>query len=216
MELRHRPLLDAAFRIGRPLPALLVRSFPTTSRPALRAAGGRPPARRRHDGHRGTSRTSTPRGTNHVAGERPSPTSDSCRTLRRLVALPPGRLPDPLGAIPGSLTRIMEPVFASPTTTRTPDTPERGPDPVQHGRLPLRPAAHCPPRPTQQQGAETLNRAGPPARARGATSGPHPTRGSRTTAVSGGPPMPQASTASHASSQPTCLPRFSLTEEALR
>jgi hypothetical protein len=216
MELRHRPLLDAAFRIGRPLPALLVRSFPTTSRPALRAAGGRPPARRRHDGHRGTSRTSTPRGTNHVAGERPSPTSDSRWTLRRLVALPPGRLPDPLGAIPGSLTRIMEPVFASPTTTRTPNTPERGPDPVQHGRLPLRPAAHCPPRPTRQQGAETLNRAGPPAGARWATSGPHPTRGSRTTAVSGGPPMPRPAPPHTHRHSPRACPVLPDTEEVLR
>jgi len=31
----------------------VVRSFSTTSRPARRAASGRPPARQRHDGHRG-------------------------------------------------------------------------------------------------------------------------------------------------------------------
>jgi hypothetical protein len=40
----------------------LVRSFSTNSRPALRAASGRPPARRRHDGHRGTGLTLQPRG----------------------------------------------------------------------------------------------------------------------------------------------------------
>ena len=40
----------------------LVRSFSTNSRPALRAAFGRPPARRRHDGHRGTGLTLQPRG----------------------------------------------------------------------------------------------------------------------------------------------------------
>jgi len=33
------------------------RSFSTNSRPALRAAYGRPPARQRHDGHRGTGLT---------------------------------------------------------------------------------------------------------------------------------------------------------------
>ena len=38
------------------------RSFSTNSRPALRAASGRPPARRRHDGHRGTGLTLQPRG----------------------------------------------------------------------------------------------------------------------------------------------------------
>jgi hypothetical protein len=40
----------------RPLKRILgvsVRSFSTNSRPALRAASGRPPARQRHDGHRG-------------------------------------------------------------------------------------------------------------------------------------------------------------------
>jgi hypothetical protein len=39
------------------LKMMLVRSFSTTSRPALRAASGRPPARQRHDGHRGTGLT---------------------------------------------------------------------------------------------------------------------------------------------------------------
>ena len=41
------------------------RSFSTTSRPALRAACGRPPARQRHDGHRGTDSRSAPGGTPH-------------------------------------------------------------------------------------------------------------------------------------------------------
>jgi hypothetical protein len=36
---------------------LRVRSFSTNSRPALRAASGRPPARQRHDGRRGTGLT---------------------------------------------------------------------------------------------------------------------------------------------------------------
>src|SRR5215203_4232538 len=49
-----------ASRIGEPLLALLVRSFSTTSRPALRAASGRPPARQRRDGHRGTGLTLRP------------------------------------------------------------------------------------------------------------------------------------------------------------
>jgi hypothetical protein len=37
-----------------------VRSFSTNSRPALRAASGRPPARQRHDGHRGAGLTLWP------------------------------------------------------------------------------------------------------------------------------------------------------------
>jgi hypothetical protein len=37
-----------------------VRSFSTNSRPALRAACGRPPARQRHDGHRGAGLTLWP------------------------------------------------------------------------------------------------------------------------------------------------------------
>jgi hypothetical protein len=59
------------------------------------------------------------------------PVSHGRRTGRRLVALPPGRLADLLGAIPASLTLIVEPVLASPTT-RTPKPPKRGLDPVQH------------------------------------------------------------------------------------
>jgi hypothetical protein len=39
------------------LVSCVVRSFSTNSRPALRAASGRPPARQRHDGHRGTGVT---------------------------------------------------------------------------------------------------------------------------------------------------------------
>jgi hypothetical protein len=39
----------------------VVRSFSTNSRPALRAASGRPPARQRRDGHRGTGLTLTTR-----------------------------------------------------------------------------------------------------------------------------------------------------------
>jgi hypothetical protein len=37
-----------------------VRSFSTSSRPALRAASGRPPARQPHDGHRGAGLTLHP------------------------------------------------------------------------------------------------------------------------------------------------------------
>jgi hypothetical protein len=57
-------------------------------------------------------------------------------------------------------------VFASPTTTRTPNAPKRGPDPGQHGRLPLCylsvPAAHSPryPTPEQGQGPGTLGHIG--------------------------------------------------------
>jgi hypothetical protein len=59
------------------------------------------------------------------------PASHRRWTGRRLVALPPGRLADLLGAIPASLTLIVKPVLASPTT-RTPKPPKRGLDPIQH------------------------------------------------------------------------------------
>ena len=59
------------------------------------------------------------------------PVSHRRWTGRRLVTLPPGRLTDLLGAIPASLTLIVEPMLASPTT-RTPKPPKRGLDPVQH------------------------------------------------------------------------------------
>jgi hypothetical protein len=61
------------------------------------------------------------------------PVSDRRWTGRRLVALPPGRLADLLVAILASLTLIVEPVLASPTTGR-PTPPKRGLDPVQHDR----------------------------------------------------------------------------------
>jgi hypothetical protein len=54
---RAEGLRDAGLAVGRPAPAcpsveVAVRSFSTPSRPALRAASGRPPARQRHDDHR--------------------------------------------------------------------------------------------------------------------------------------------------------------------
>jgi hypothetical protein len=48
------------------------RSFSTPSRPALRAASGRPPARRRHDGHREPASPSTqvePHTSGRLAGQ---------------------------------------------------------------------------------------------------------------------------------------------------
>ena len=135
-----------------------VRSFSTNSRPTLRAASGRPPARQR--------RQVVP---NHVAGARPSRPLDGRRTFRRLVALPPGRLADLVGAIPGSLTRIMEPVLTSPTTTRTPKPGPHPLDPVRHaGLLYSRPLSSSLDATTR----DALNR--DLERNRGATSGPHP------------------------------------------
>src|SRR5215216_4807020 len=83
------------------------RPFSTSSRPA---------------GARATEEPASP--STQVGRARPPekgrPVSDRRRTGRRLVALPPGRLADLLVAIPASLTLILEPVLASPTTTRTP------------------------------------------------------------------------------------------------
>jgi hypothetical protein len=59
------------------------------------------------------------------------PVSHRRWTGRRLVALPPGRVADLLGAIPASLTLIVKPVLASPTA-RTPKPAKRDLDPVQH------------------------------------------------------------------------------------
>ena len=65
------------------------------------------------------------------------PVSDSRRTLRRLIAQPPGRVDVLLRAIPARGMLVIEPVLGSPTTTRTPQPPKRGLDPVPHdGRLP--------------------------------------------------------------------------------
>jgi hypothetical protein len=63
-----------------------VRTFSTNSRPALRAASGRPPARRRHDGHRRpASPTIRARSDRRGAGAgRPfQPTPD--RTIEQLL-----------------------------------------------------------------------------------------------------------------------------------
>src|SRR5215204_2215603 len=65
------------------------------------------------------------------------PVSDWWRTGRRLVALPPGHLADLLVAIPASLPLILEPVLASPTTTRTPKPGPHRFDSVHHARPPL-------------------------------------------------------------------------------
>jgi hypothetical protein len=73
---------------ARPDPdVMLVRSFSTTSRPALRAASGRPPARRRHDGHR-RDRPHPPSGPEAIAATpelvgRSQPTRD--RTIEQLL-----------------------------------------------------------------------------------------------------------------------------------
>jgi hypothetical protein len=59
-----------AFRSVMSVPLRFVgRSFSTNSRPALRAAFGRPPARRRHDGHRGIGLTHPAPGYPHLDGD---------------------------------------------------------------------------------------------------------------------------------------------------
>jgi hypothetical protein len=68
------------------LVSFVVRGFSTNSRPALRAAGGRPPARRRHDGHRrAASPTIQARSDHHGAGavDRRRPTPG--RTIEQLL-----------------------------------------------------------------------------------------------------------------------------------
>jgi hypothetical protein len=112
------------------------RSFSTNSRPALRAAacGGRPRAGSDPTVTGAPASPSTPGGTNLGRRRRKIlPVSHRRRTGRRLIALPPGFLADLLGAIPASLTLILEPVLGSPTTPRAPHPPKRRPDLVQHG-----------------------------------------------------------------------------------
>jgi hypothetical protein len=71
------------------------------------------------------------------------PVSDRCRTLRRLVAQPHGRIDVLLRAIPATGTLVIEPVLGTPTTPGAPHPPKRRPDPVQHGPpTSLSPAPH--------------------------------------------------------------------------
>jgi hypothetical protein len=66
----------------------VVRSFSTNSRPALRAASGRPPARQRHDGYRGPASPST-RGEPHGRAQR----RDSADGVWASRYPPPGSYP---------------------------------------------------------------------------------------------------------------------------
>ena len=146
----HRSVAVARVRPGRSMTRIVsrteevawnsnpcaVRLFSTPSRPALRAASGRPPARRRHGGHRGTGLTlhlggTNPRRTSHT-------TSEAGGRRRASVALPPGRLNVLLRAIPAGRALVMEPALACPTTTPPKPRPHRL-DPVQHARPPLTP-----------------------------------------------------------------------------
>ena len=65
----HQPSGRRSFRkhpTVNPLTGPARYNFPySSSRPALRAASGRPPARQRHDAHRGTDSPSAPGGTPH-------------------------------------------------------------------------------------------------------------------------------------------------------
>jgi hypothetical protein len=75
----------------------LVRSFSTNSRPALRAASGRPPARRRHDGHRVPASPSNHGGARAVTS---APLGHTWGMLQRTAADNPGQLrtPRPVGS----------------------------------------------------------------------------------------------------------------------
>jgi hypothetical protein len=82
---------------------------------------GCPPARQRHDGHRGIGPilhldSTNPRRTSHT-------TSEAGGRRRAPVALAPRRLDVLLRAILARRTLVMEPVLGGPTTTRTPSRP---------------------------------------------------------------------------------------------
>src|SRR5215213_1941959 len=68
-----------------------VRSFSTNSRPALRAASGRPPARQRHDGHRGTGLTHHPAPNDASSLSRAVLTGRPTRSTLNTVAASPRR-----------------------------------------------------------------------------------------------------------------------------
>jgi hypothetical protein len=129
----HRPaLLSVALLVAVGLPDWChsVLTAGSRSRPALRPGND-------HGDHRGTGLTlHSRRYEARPPEEKIVPVSHGRWTGRRLVALPPGRLADLLGAIPASLTLIVEPVLAS-ATTRTPTPPKRGLDSVQHDAPPL-------------------------------------------------------------------------------
>jgi hypothetical protein len=73
------------------LTSFVGRSFSTNSRPALRAASGRPPARQRHDGHRGTGPTLHSGGTTPIrqSAETEPTGSGPPSTLQIRPATPP-------------------------------------------------------------------------------------------------------------------------------
>jgi hypothetical protein len=121
------------------------RSFSTNSRPALRAASGRPPAPQRHDGHRHAASPSTSGRDEASPPGQAAGTSEAGISRRVSVAFPFGRIDVLLRAIPATGTLVIEPVLGSPTTPRAPHPSKRRPDPVQHGpptSLPPR-GGHC-------------------------------------------------------------------------
>jgi hypothetical protein len=140
-----------------------VRTFSTHSRPALRAAGGRPPARRRQNGHRGTGLTLHPRGNHTVevqrrdgasgvwAGRQPSdrelpqPSRPlSKRRRRRFSRSQPGASARPRRA---PLPRNPQPGWRAPW----PPLPVGHPDPRAAGAPARRPArSRQPPPPLQR------------------------------------------------------------------
>jgi len=107
------------------------------------------------------------------------PVSHRRRTLRRLVAQPPGRLDVLLRAIPATGALVIEPALGSPATPRAQHPPSAALIRFSMVRLPL-PAPHTDPHPRQAQGAVMLGRGG------SATAGPHCPRASRTTPVTRG------------------------------
>jgi hypothetical protein len=99
-------------------------------------ASGRPPAGRRHDGHWGAGLTLHLGGTNPQRTSRT--TSEAGRRRRAPVALAPRRLDVQLRAIPARRPLVIEPMLGTPTTTRTPQPPNRGLDRVPHHSTPPR------------------------------------------------------------------------------
>jgi hypothetical protein len=132
-------------RIGKPLLALLVRSFSTTSRPALRAAFGRPPARQGHDRSPGYRPHPPPRW-NHTHQAIPRDGTDG-----GLGHHPPsgsGQLPHPSRPLPEDghrqsharaiLSRVQLDVSVRPRLAPSP----RYPQPGRHAPWPRQPLGH--------------------------------------------------------------------------
>jgi hypothetical protein len=111
-------------------------TFLYTLKAGLRAVAGRPPVRQRRDGRLGAGLTSTRDRANLSPANGAAPALAGSWSRRIVVALPPGSVNVLPIAVPARGTLVMEPMLSTLTTTRTPEPPKCGLDPVPHDGTP--------------------------------------------------------------------------------